>query len=46
MDNRGDDDEAAPPPEWSAPDRAAHRAAVVDCLEAIRAGEVDFGKTM
>lgn len=38
--DRGDDDEAAPPPEWSAPDRAAHRAAVVDCLEAIRAGEV------
>ncbi|MFL0578184.1 aminodeoxychorismate synthase component I [Dietzia sp. 179-F 9C3 NHS] len=36
----GDDDEAAPPPRWAAPDRDAHRAAVVDCLEAIRAGEV------
>lgn len=37
---RGDDDEATRLPDWAAPDRAAHASAVVDCLEAIRAGEV------
>ena len=36
----GDDDEAGAPLTWAAPDRRAHRRAVVDCLEAIRAGEV------
>lgn len=34
------DDEMALPPEWTMPDRTAHRAAVEDCLDAIRAGEV------
>ena len=37
---QGDDDDAARLPDWAAPDRAAHHAAVSDCLEAIRAGEV------
>ncbi|MBB0997187.1 aminodeoxychorismate synthase component I, partial [Dietzia maris] len=36
----GDDDEVGIPLTWAAPDRRAHRRAVVDCLEAIRAGEV------
>lgn len=36
----GDDDEPALPPAWAEPDREAHRAAVEECLEAIRAGEV------
>lgn len=35
-----DDDEVAQPPAWSAPDAVAHQAAVTECLEAIRAGEV------
>lgn len=37
---RGDDARTDRLPHWSAPDRAAHRSAVVECLEAIRAGEV------
>ena len=36
----GDDDEVAPAPDWCAPDRDAHHAAVTDCLEAIRSGEI------
>ncbi|MFI8694606.1 aminodeoxychorismate synthase component I [Dietzia maris] len=39
-DDGGDDDEVGIPLTWAAPDRRAHRRAVVDCLEAIRAGEV------
>ena len=35
-----DDDDNAPTLYWTAPDRAAHRAAVRECLEAIRAGEI------
>ncbi|KAA0919202.1 aminodeoxychorismate synthase component I [Dietzia sp. ANT_WB102] len=35
----GDDDEVATP-DWAAPDRSAHQAAVTSCLEAIRAGEI------
>ena len=35
-----DDDENSPHLEWTAPDRSAHRAAVLECLEAIRAGEI------
>ncbi|WP_314034930.1 aminodeoxychorismate synthase component I [Dietzia sp. CH92] len=35
----GDDDEDVRL-DWSAPDRAAHHAAVTECLEAIRAGEI------
>ncbi|AWH96052.1 aminodeoxychorismate synthase component I [Dietzia psychralcaliphila] len=38
--NDNTDREAGRLPDWAAPDRAAHRAAVSDCLEAIRAGEV------
>ncbi|MDV8001103.1 aminodeoxychorismate synthase component I [Rhodococcus sp. IEGM 1408] len=38
--NTADDDDEAPSLDWSAPDRAAHRAAVLNCLEAIRAGEI------
>lgn len=38
--NDGDDDEVGIPLAWAAPDRLAHRRAVMDCLEAIRAGEV------
>lgn len=34
------DDELSPPPTWTAPDRDAHRAAVEECLAAIRAGEL------
>lgn len=33
-------DEPSPPPTWTAPDRAAHRTAVTDCLAAIEAGEI------
>ncbi|WP_241734120.1 aminodeoxychorismate synthase component I, partial [Dietzia natronolimnaea] len=40
-DGRQDDDDPADRfPDWAAPDRGAHRSAVTDCLEAIRAGEV------
>lgn len=39
-DDGDDDDEVGIPLTWAAPDRRAHRRAVVDCLEAIRAGEV------
>lgn len=43
-DHGRDDDDAcldhAHLPDWAAPDRGAHRSAVADCLEAIRAGEV------
>ncbi|MBB1034938.1 aminodeoxychorismate synthase component I [Dietzia sp. CQ4] len=40
-DGRQDDDNPADHfPDWAAPDRGAHRSAVTDCLEAIRAGEV------
>lgn len=40
-DDRDDhDDHVVPHPRWSAPDRDAHRAAVLECLEAIRAGEI------
>ena len=39
-DDHGDDDEVTRFPTWAAPDRASHRSAVSDCLEAIRAGEV------
>lgn len=39
-DGDDDDDDDVSPLDWSAPDRAAHRAAVLDCLEAIRAGEI------
>lgn len=35
-----EEDPVAPLPTWAAPDRAAHRSAVVDCLDAIRAGEI------
>ena len=38
-DNQNDDDHAARL-DWTAPDRSAHRAAVLECLEAIRAGEI------
>ncbi|WP_194861497.1 aminodeoxychorismate synthase component I, partial [Dietzia sp. SYD-A1] len=38
--DRRDDARTDRLPRWSAPDRAAHRSAVVECLEAIRAGEV------
>lgn len=38
--NEDDDDEVDIPLTWAVPDRSAHRRAVVDCLEAIRAGEV------
>lgn len=38
--NGAHNDEVALPPEWTMPDRAAHRAAVESCLDAIRAGEV------
>ena len=38
-DGRSDDDESFTL-DWSAPDRDAHRAAVLECLEAIRAGEI------
>lgn len=40
VDNGKNDDELAPPPTWTTPDRDAHRAAVEECLAAIRAGEV------
>lgn len=39
-DTAGIDDEPAPPPTWTAPDRDTHRAAVSECLAAIGAGEV------
>ncbi|MFN3340899.1 MAG: aminodeoxychorismate synthase component I [Dietzia sp.] len=39
-DDNDNDDKAGRLPDWAAPDRAAHRSAVADCLEAIRAGEV------
>lgn len=35
-----DDDDEAVTLTWAAPDREAHQAAVRDCLEAIRAGEI------
>lgn len=38
--NDNDDNPADHFPDWAAPDRGAHRSAVTDCLEAIRAGEV------
>jgi len=38
-DHDGVDDEV-PSLDWAAPDREAHRAAVLECLEAIRAGEI------
>lgn len=38
--DENDDDPADHFPDWAAPDRGAHRSAVTDCLEAIRAGEV------
>ncbi|MFN3601901.1 MAG: aminodeoxychorismate synthase component I [Dietzia sp.] len=40
QDDDNDDDKAGRLPDWAAPDRTAHRSAVSDCLEAIRAGEV------
>lgn len=39
-DHNHDDDDESRLPDWAAPDRTAHRSAVTDCLEAIRAGEV------
>ena len=39
-DRDDDDDDEAVTLSWSAPDRDSHQAAVRDCLEAIRAGEI------
>lgn len=39
-DHDDDHDDRAATLTWSAPDRDSHRAAVRDCLEAIRAGEI------